>query len=276
MFGVALDIKLSDFNAIVKSPKSILVGLVSQLILLPFVTILLIYVSRPLPSLALGMFLVAACPGGNISNFMSSLAKGNVALSVSMTAITTLSAVIITPISFALMASSYEPTRELLRSFTISFTDVFYTVSVILALPLTLGILFNNYFPKGALKLKKVIKPLSILIFIAFVLIAFLKNKEIFLNYFQYIIYLVFAHNGLAFLAAFLFSGLMGLSLIDRRSITIETGIQNSGLGLVIIFAFFDGLGGMAMITAWWGIWHIISGLTIATFWSYRPISLSS
>lgn len=276
MFGVALDIKYSDFNTIINSPKSIFVGLTSQLLLLPLVTILLVYITNPSPSLALGMFLVAACPGGNISNFMSSLARGNVALSVSMTAITTLLAVIITPISFTLMASSYEPTSNLLRNFTISFSDVIYTVGVILALPLTLGILFNNYFPMWAMKLKNVIRPLSILIFIAFVLIAFLKNKDIFLNYFQYIVYLVFAHNGLAFLAAYLFSGVMGLALNDRRSITIETGIQNSGLGLVIIFAFFDGLGGMAMITAWWGIWHIISGLTVATFWSYRPVLLSN
>lgn len=276
MFGVALDICLADFQALFKNPKPIFIGLSSQLILLPVLTLILIVITEPIPSLALGMMLVAACPGGNISNFMSSMAKGNIALSVSLTACTTILAILFTPIIFTLLASTYEPTKELLKTFSISIYDVAFTVTFILGLPLLLGISFNHYLPTLTEKIKVVIKPFSILIFIVFVSVAFFKNKEIFMSYFQYIVYLVFAHNALAFLGAYFYSGLFQLSLTDRRSITIETGIQNSGLGLVLIFTFFDGLGGMAMITAWWGIWHIISGLTLATFWSFKPLCLTA
>ncbi|QSE99325.1 bile acid:sodium symporter family protein [Fulvivirga lutea] len=276
MFGVALDIRLADFKALFKSPKPIIVGLSSQLILLPVLTLILIYIAEPLPSLALGMMLVAACPGGNISNFMSSMAKGNIALSVSLTACTTISAIIFTPLIFTLLGTSYAPTKELLKTFSVSISEVAFTVTFILGIPLISGIMFNHYLLKWTKKLRVVIKPLSIAIFVAFVGVAFYKNKEIFLNYFQYIVYLVFAHNAIAFLGAYLYSGLFQLSLYDRRSITIETGIQNSGLGLILIFSFFDGLGGMAMIAAWWGIWHILSGLTLATFWSYKPVSLTT
>ena len=87
MFGVALDIRVSDFTNLLKSPKSVLVGIISQFILIPLVTYLLVLGTSPTPSIAMGMIMVAACPGGNISNFMTKMARGNVALSISLTAL---------------------------------------------------------------------------------------------------------------------------------------------------------------------------------------------
>ena len=107
MFGVALDIKWQNFKDVVLKPKSAITGIFSQFVLLPVVTFLFIILLNPTPTVALGMILIAACPGGNISNFMSAMAKGNVALSVSLTAVATLGATFMTPLNFALWGKLY-------------------------------------------------------------------------------------------------------------------------------------------------------------------------
>lgn len=268
MFGVALNLTREDFTSLLKSPKSAVIGIFSQFVALPLITFLLIMALEPKPSIALGMMLVAACPGGNISNFMVSLAKGNVALSVSLTAFSTLAALLLTPINFGFWANLYEPTAEIMRQVSIDGVEVIKVICLSLVLPLIFGMLLRQRKPNIADILQKWLKPLSIVIFVAFVAIAFSNNMSIFLEYFQLIVYLVLLHNGLAFLSGYSLSTLFKLSDEDRKAITIETGIQNSGLGLLIIFTFFDGLGGMAMITAWWGIWHIVSGLILSSYWS--------
>lgn len=270
MYGVALDLQFKDFSYLMKNPKSFFLGLFSQFILLPFLTWCLVLLIQPPPSVALGMFLVAACPGGNVSNFLSNLAGGNTALSVSLTAFSSVSSIIITPFNFALWASFYSPTSNLIREIGIDFMDVFMTVSLILGLPLILGILTRQYRPLLASKIAKVLKPLSIVIFGAFVVIAFLGNLDLFLKYISLIFLWVLAHNLVALSAGYLTGKLSRLPLPDQKTLTIETGIQNSGLGLVLIFTYFDGLGGMAIIAAWWGIWHLISGMTVASLWKSK------
>jgi BASS family bile acid:Na+ symporter len=268
MFGVALGLKVEDFKRLTKTPKPAMVGIISQFIVLPFLTFILVILIEPTPSIAMGMMLVAACPGGNISNFMTSLAKGNVALSVSLTAFSTIAALVMTPFNFAFWASLYPPTAELLKMVTLDSFEVMKVILLTLALPLVLGMLFRAKKEILALKMQNWLKPFSIILFVAFVVIAFSNNMNIFLEYFHMIIFLVLIHNAIAFLSGYSMATLFGLEEDDRKSITIETGIQNSGLGLLLIFSFFDGLGGMAMITAWWGIWHIISGLILGAFWS--------
>jgi BASS family bile acid:Na+ symporter len=275
MYGVALDLCFRDFAYLAKNPKSFFLGLFSQFILLPFLTWCLVLLMQPPPSVALGMFLVAACPGGNVSNFLSSLAGGNTALSVSLTAFSTSCSIFMTPFNFALWGSFYMPTSNLIREIGLDYTDVFFTVALILGLPLILGILTRQYLPDLAERFAKILKPLSILIFGAFVLIAFLGNLEPFLKYIGIIFLWVFAHNFVALSAGYLTGKLSGLPLADVKTLTIETGIQNSGLGLVLIFTYFDGLGGMAIITALWGIWHLISGLTIASLWKLKVSPLN-
>ncbi|UJP63929.1 bile acid:sodium symporter family protein [Mongoliitalea daihaiensis] len=267
MFGVALDLKVSDFKYIGKNPKAFFVGIISQFFFLPFLTWILVQLIQVPPSVALGMFLVAACPGGNVSNFMTHLAKGNTALSVSLTAFSTAFSIFITPLNFALWASFYEPSSALLKSISLSYFEVFQTVALILGIPLMLGMYINTYYPTRAKRLSKILKPVSILIFAAFVVIAFLGNYNLFLQFIGLIFFWVLAHNLVALVAGFSLAKLARLPLADTKTLTIETGIQNSGLALVLIFTYFDGLGGMAIIAAWWGIWHIISGMSIALGW---------
>lgn len=270
MFGIALEIRLEDFKNIFKNPKAALIGLLSQFLILPLLTYLVILIVQPLPSIALGMMLVAACPGGNISNFLSHLSGANSALSVSLTAVATFLSLIFTPINLELYASLYPPTQELLTKISISPGDVVQTILLIIALPLIIGMAVQHYLTAVAQKIAPTLKVLSILIFLAFVGIAFAKNFDLFLAYIHTVVFLVLAHNGLALGTGFYLGKLARLNLRDCRTLAIETGIQNSGLGLVIIFAFFEGLGGMALVTAWWGIWHILSGLGIAFYWSKK------
>lgn len=267
MYGVALELKWVDFKYLIQNPKGFLIGIFSQFIVLPLLTYVLITVSNPPPSIALGMFLVASCPGGNVSNFLTNLAKGNVALSVSLTAVSSVTAIFLTPFNFSFWASTYSPTALLLQEVRLDTIEVFLTIGLILGIPLVLGIMTTSKFPELAKKLAKAIKPLSLVIFGALVLLALLGNYDYFKTYIGAIFLWVLAHNGVALSSGFVMAKLARLPPKDVKSITIETGIQNSGLGLVLIFSFFAGLGGMALITAWWGIWHLISGITIASIW---------
>ncbi len=267
MFGVALDLKFSDFTSIAKSPKSFFAGILSQFFLLPLLTWVFVMVITPPPSVALGMFLVAACPGGNVSNFLSHLAKGNAALSVSLTGFSTLFSIILTPFNFALWAGLYSSSAIILKEISLSYFDVFQTVALILGIPLILGILINNRLPLWSKKATRILKPVSILIFAAIVAIAFVGNYNLFLQFIGLIFLWVLGHNLLGLLSGFSLAKIFRLDLADTKTLTLETGIQNSGLGLVLIFTYFDGLGGMAIIAAWWGIWHILSGMSIALFW---------
>jgi len=267
MFGVALGLDRKKFVEITRNPKGVVVGFLSQFLLLPALTFLLVYFIKPMPGLALGMILVAACPGGNVSNFFSQQAGGNVALSISLTAIATVGAVFFTPINFEFWSNLYVD-GGMDKTIELEFWKLFKTVLLLLFIPLVLGLWFSSKFKKTTQIIAKPIRIVSLLILIAFIVIAFLKNLDIFSQYYQYIIYIVLLHNAIALGAGYLFAKINKLSVQDRKTISIETGIQNSGLALVIIFTLFDGNGGMALMAAWWGIWHIISGFIISSIYS--------
>ncbi len=281
MFGVALEIKISAFKKLIMRPKPTVVGVISQFVMLPAVTFLLLALFRNYvtPTVALGMILVSSCPGGNISNFISSLAKGSIELSVSLTAVATLGAIIMTPVNFAFWGGLYNrllstaEASELLRPLEIDASQMFQTVFILLGIPLLIGIFISHQFPAFTTKIVKPIKTLSILIFIGIVIMAFSSNYQYFIEHIYFIFLIVLIHNSVALITGYSFSSFFGITRRERRSVTIETGIQNSGLGLVLIFnpKIFPAdlhIGGMAFIAAWWGIWHILAGLGIAWFWS--------
>ena len=285
MFGVALGIKPRTFVDIVKNPKSIITGIVCQLLLLPALTLVLIMAMGNLisPMIALGMILVASCPGGNISNFITSLSRGNSELSVSLTAFNTAICVFSTPLNFAFWGKMYlnfagNHYIGELPELVIPLGDIFQSIFIIMGIPLVLGILCGQYLPKVANVLKKPLQYLSIVVFIAMVIIIFTGNLDVFMNVIQYIFLVVLLHNLLALGIGYGTSTILKLPYKDRRTVTIETGIQNSGLGLVLLLnpnifpdsGAWANNGGMLVITAWWGVWHIISGLTLAFLWRWR------
>ena len=273
MFSIAIDLTTHDFKVLARRPKPIVVGLLSQFIVLPVLTFLLVLLMRPQPSIALGLILIAACPGGNISNFITHRAGGNAALSVSMTAFATVGAIALTPLNIAFWGSLYAPTREILQQTVIDPVSIAITVSLMLVLPLILGVTLNTRRPAVTAKLRRPMQWVSMGIFVAFVVLALAANWGYFLSFAGAIAGLVVLHNALAFGGGYASASLARLSPFDRRAVTIETGIQNSGLGLVLIFGFFGGLGGMAVVAAFWGIWHAISGIALAAVMARREAS---
>jgi BASS family bile acid:Na+ symporter len=272
MLGVALELKPDDFKRILVTPKAPVIGLIAQFLLLPAFTFLLTLIINPPASIALGMILVAACPGGNLSNIMTYLARGNCAISVSMTAVSTVAAIVMTPLNLALWGSLNPHTAAILRKVSLSPLDVFITVFVILGVPLCIGLLISRSFPALAAKVRKPFKIFSLVFFIGIVAAALGINWQNFLNYVGLVFIGVLIHNALALNLGYWSGRLCGLREPDNRAVSIEVGIQNSGLGLVLVFNFFDGLGGMAILVAWWGIWHIIAGLAAAFIFSRRPL----
>lgn len=270
MFGVALGITTQDFKNLFKNPKILFAGVVSQFILLPAITFLAIIIIKPHPSFALGMLMVAVCPGGNVSNFYSKMAGGNTALSVSLTAFATLVCIVMTPFNLQFWGSLYEPTNAILKTVSLNPFDLFKLVSLILGIPLLFGMLVKKHFPQTALKIEKLLKPLSMLVFIVLMLVAFSQNLNIFKNYIHLVALLVIFHNIIAFIIGFLTAKSFGLNSKDCKTISMETGIQNAGLGLLLIFGFFEGLGGMALLAAFWGIWDVFSGMVLASYWSRK------
>ena len=279
MYGVALGIKPRMFVEVFTKPKSVILGACCQLIFLPLVTFLLtLCLGRWIsPTMALGMILVASCPGGNISNFISSLSKANVELSVSLTAVSTSLAVLMTPFNFAFYGNLFlklSPIASGLPSISIPLVDVLKTIFILLGVPLVLGILTSQYLPKVAEALKKPFQYLSIVFFLGMVIMSFWGNRDAFMQCIQYIFFVVLLHNLAALLTGFSVGTIFKLPNADRRTLTVETGIQNSGLGLVLllgtsIFKDFPPHGGMLVITAWWGVWHIVSGLTVAAIFNH-------
>jgi len=272
MFGVSLGLRAADFTRVIRAPTAPGIGLLAQCILLPLLTFVLTLVLKPHPSLALGMMLVAACPGGNFSNIMTFIARGNLAVSVSMTAVVSMLAVITTPALFAFYASLNPNTADLVTEIQLEPLQMMGLVLLVIAVPILGGMYCGGRFPRLKERSEGVMRIVSLAIFFAFVVIAFSKNWDLFLAYYDRLVVLVVLHNLLALSLGYLLATIFRQPLADRRAITLEVGIQNSGLGLTLLFTFMPQLGGAILITAFWGVWHLVSGLALATYWSRRVV----
>ena len=284
MFSVALDLRLEHFRSLIANPRIMVAGVSAQFILLPLLTFLMVLALNAwiTPAIAFGMMLVAACPGGNISNFITSFSKNNVAMGVSLTAVGTVLAVIMTPVSFKVYGMLYDCITPLLCHRTIDHAynqdiyvplmDVARTVFIILGIPVGLGFACTNYLPRLAAAVKKPLSIISGLFFIGFIIAALASNVAI-IKYIKWIFIIVFIHNAVVWVGTFYYGKLWKVGLRDCRTISIETAIQNSGLGLALLLnpSIFPagGMGGMVLVVAWWGIWHFIAGGAVGAWWRF-------
>jgi len=268
MFGVALDLSVDDFRRVARAPRGAGIGLAAQFVLLPAATWALTMVLDVRPSIALGMILVAACPGGNISNVITHLAGGNTALSIGMTAVSTAAAVVMTPLNITLWGSLNPHTAAILRDVHLDPVSLLVTIFTILGIPLVVGMTVAARRPAIAARIRRPMKALSLVFFAAIVLLALHANWDAFLTYVGVVMGVVALHNATALALGYGAARAAGLPGRDARAVSIEVGIQNSGLGLTLIFTFFGGLGGMALVAAWWGVWHILAGLGLAALWA--------
>ncbi|CEJ14477.1 Sodium Bile acid symporter family protein [bacterium YEK0313] len=270
MFGVALELRLRDFVDVFSRPLAPITGLVAQTLVLPAVTYAITMILKPQPSVALGMIVVAACPGGNISNLMTHLARGNTALSISMTGISNMLAVVTTPLNILIWASLNPSTAALLRQVSIEPAGFLGTTALLIGVPLIAGMITVHRWPRLAERLRRPFQIASFVFLVGFIVAASVANGRYFLTFISDIIPLVILHNTIAVGIGWLSARLWRLSDYDTRAMAIEVSMHNSGLGLALILNQFDALGGAALIAAGWGVWHIVSGWALAAFWTRR------
>lgn len=268
MFGIALAVKVEDFKAVITMPKAITVAIAAQFLLLPAVTFGLTLLLQVGPSIALGMILVACCPPGNISQVLTNQARGNVALSVSMTAVGNLLAIFLMPLNFALWGSLHPTASKILEAVQLDALDMLLKIVLIIGVPFVLGIFIGNRWPAFTAKVQPWVRGISLVALLAFIVFALAGNWNYFMAFIGVVLLAVFLHDAIALALGYVTARVFRLDTPSTKAVTFEVGIRNAGLGLGLVFAFFGGLGGMAVVAGWWGIWDIVAGLALATVWS--------
>ncbi|QTX03882.1 bile acid:sodium symporter family protein [Agromyces archimandritae] len=270
MFGIALDTSVDDFKAVLKAPKAMIIALLAQIVLLPAVTFGLSLLLNVQASIALGMILVACCPPGNISQVLTYRARGNVALSVSMTAVANVLYIFVLPLNLLLWGSLHPTARELVHTVSLNGWQMLLEIFLVIGLPFVVGLFIRARWQRFAERVQPYARWVSLAGLVGFIVAALVGNWEFFIAYIGVVLLAVFLHDAVALGLGYASARIGGLAPRERKAITFEVGIRNAGLGLGLVFTFFGGLGGMAIVAGWWGIWDIIAGLVVASLWSWR------
>lgn len=270
MLGIALDTAPSDFKIVAKKPKPFVIAILAQLVILPAVTFGLTLILPISASMALGMILVACCPPGNISQVLTHRSGGNVALSVSMTAVGNFLYIVAMPLSIAFWGSLHPTASELLEVISLDAGQMLLDIFLIIGLPFLVGLALRAKFPRFARRVQPFVKWFSLIALMGFIVGALAGNWSIFVMFLGIIVLVVTIHDAVALAIGYGTAVVGGLATPERKAMTFETGIRNAGLGLGLVFAFFDGLGGMAIVAGWWGIWDMIAGLGVASLWAWH------
>ena len=270
MFAVALSLRIEHFRFFKSQPSIYLAGVIGQIIGLPLLTLGLCFLINPIPSVALGMILVSCCPGGSVSNILALFGRANTALSISLTATSSLFAAVLTPISILFWSSLYPPTNNLLTEINLDVVSFLSQTLIILALPLIIGMLIAHFAPRLAGKLQKPLATLGAGLLMLVIIVATWQFAPVYIALGLGLVGLVIIHNSCAFLLGYIFARLAKADIPSRRAITLEVGIQNSGLGLVILLTQLNGLGGAGAIAGAWGVWHIIGGSALVALFRWQ------
>lgn len=267
VFSVALELKVEDFKRVAQTPKAVVCGLIPQFILLPVGTWVATLLLDLPPNVEAAMILVASCPGGSLSNVITHFGRGNTALSVSVSAVASVIALFATPFNFSWMVASNPATASWLRTLEIDPSGIWVSLLVLLALPMALGLFVAYRFPRATQRLQKPLAHFSLVALLAFIVIGLIKERQLLTLGLLSTLLIVVLHNASGLFFGWITSKVMGVSERDRRAVMIEGGMQNSGLALGIIAVQFGSDLGMVIIASLWGIWHIVSGLSLAFFW---------
>ena len=267
VFAVALELRASDFVRVAETPRAVVAGLVPQFLLLPGATWLATLVLDLPPNTEAAMILVAACPGGALSNVITHLGRGNTALSVSISAVASVMALVLTPLNFTWMVSTNPATASWLRQLSIDASDIWFSLALLLALPMTLGLVVAHRLPGQAARLRKPLGRFAVGMLLVFIAAGLWRERTLLTAQIVPQFVVVVLHNAGGLVLGWLCASAFRVTERDRRAITIEGGMQNSGLALGIIAVQFGADLGMVIIASLWGIWHIVSGLTLATLW---------
>jgi bile acid:Na+ symporter, BASS family len=271
MLGIAMDTKISDFREVRKMPKAMAVGIAAQFIALPAITFALTILLGVRGSIAMGMILVACCPPGGTSNILTYRSNGNVALSVSMTGISSLIAIFVMPLNVAFWGGIHPEASKILTDVDLSAIEMLIHVVLVIGVPFAIGLYVAQRRPEFTAKVQPWVKRFSVWALIGFIVAALASNMGLFWDYIPIVALVVFLHDTLALSLGYGIASAFGLEEYNRRAITFEVGVRYAGLGLGMVFTFFDGIGGMALVAGWWGVWDLIAGLALSSWWARRP-----
>lgn len=260
MFGVALGLRVKDFRILAAQPSLYIGGVFAQVLVLPLVTFGLIHVISPPPSIALGMIVVACCPGGSVSNLLTYLSRGDVAVSVALTATSSMLAAFLTPVSTLFWAQAYEPTAKLLASLEVSPLLFIGQTTLLLAIPLAAGMIVAFRAPDFAMRIRKRTTLTGAAVLGGTIIYGIVYFYPILWPAVGLLASVTIIHNTVAFATGATIGWVLSRQSAVRRALTFEIGIQNSGLALIILLAQLKGVGGAAAIAAVWGVWHLIAG----------------
>ncbi len=259
MFGMGLTLKLDDFKLVLSRPLDVLIGFVAQYAIMPLIALLLVKIFNLPPELAVGVVLVGTCPGGTSSNVMTYLAKGDVALSVTITSFSTLFAPILTPfITKLLIGATVE----------VDVMSMFISIVKVVIIPIGLGFIINKFFGKITEKLVKVLPLVSVTAIVTIVATVVSLNSAKLMTSGLLIIAIVILHNGLGYLIGFFAARVLGLNLSKQKTIAIEVGMQNSGLATSLAATAFAQYPLATIPGAIFSVWHNISGAILANFFA--------
>ena len=260
MFGMGLTLKAADFKMVITHPIPVIIGLIAQFTIMPLAAFGVAYLLQLPPALAAGLVLLGSVPGGTASNVMVYLAKGNVPLSITMTSCSTLLAPIMTPFLLLIFAGQWMPVDAL---------AMFMSIIQVIIVPIVLGLVVSRLLPKTVEKSLSIIPLISVLAIMIIISAIVAGNRENIASAGLLIFLAVFLHNAFGLFFGYLAAKLFKLSIQDRRAISIEVGMQNSGLGVSLAKAHFaDPM--TALPSAFAAVWHNISGPIIASYWSSK------
>ena len=275
VFSVALELRVSDFTRVAQTPRAVICGLIPQFVLLPGATWLVTLALDLPPNIEAAMLLVAACPGGSLSNVVTHQGRGNTALSVSISAVASVLALFLTPFNFTWMMATNPVTAGWMRELAIDPSDILFSLLALLALPMALGLALGHYRPALTEKIRKPLGNFSLLALLAFIAIGLVRQRELLNLQILPQLVIVVLHNALGLVLGWLCALAFRVDERDMRAIVIEGGMQNSGLALGIIAVQFNADLGMVIIASLWGIWHIVSGMSLAVLWRRKDARLA-
>ena len=275
VFSVALELKVADFTRVAQTPRAVVCGLIPQFVLLPVGTWLATLALDLPPNIEAAMILVAACPGGSLSNVVTHFGRGNTALSVSISAVAALMALVLTPFNFTWMMATNPVTAGWMRELSLDASDIWWSLLVLLAVPMALGLTLSHRWPAATVKIRRPLGTFSLIALLAFIAAGLVSQRALLTLQILPQLVIVVLHNALGLVLGWLCALAFRVGERDMRAIVIEGGMQNSGLALGIIAVQFNADLGMVIIASLWGIWHIVSGMSLAVLWRRKDARLA-
>ncbi|HEE6444889.1 TPA: bile acid:sodium symporter family protein [Acinetobacter baumannii] len=261
MLGMGMTMTVDDFKGVLQSPKAVLIGVIAQFVVMPGLAFILCKLFNLPPEIAVGVILVGCCPGGTASNVITYMAKGNVALSVACTSVSTLLAPMLTPAIFYLLASQW---------LKIDAASMFISILQVVLLPIVIGLILRTWLKRQVESYIQVMPLVSVIAIVAIVAAIIGGSKAAILQSGLLILAVVILHNGLGYLLGFAAAHFFKLPYADSKAIAVEVGMQNSGLGVALAAVHFAASPITAVPSAIFSLWHNISGPALATYWASK------